>query len=362
VRIARPAIQIFALATLLAPACRAQLPPVSSTTSTPVPGAGHDYLGGVNETVNPANGSISIRIPVIMPPGRGITLPFSFAYDSNGVNYLSATGTNTQWQTMASVISQAGWSDSIPMVSKSLLTWYTLVDGGPTKIRCQALVNFVFQDVRGNRHNLGLTKYSDPGGTGQCTINSSDWPNGFDGLIVLNGGEGPVSATIGSNWSPYSTPAVTDGDGVGYGFASSGIAGSVTDRNGNTININSTYPVSSYEAFSYVDATGRTVLQDSGFAVSPETVTISGLGAPYTLSWTTLATPSFSTPITTPVTVSFSVACGTPTHPGWTSIQDHAVSTLTLPNGKSFSFTYDPVYGLVDTMTYPTGGQTILRI
>jgi hypothetical protein len=47
----------------------AQLPPNSSTTSTPVPGAGHDYLGGVNETVNPANGSVSIRIPVIMAGG-----------------------------------------------------------------------------------------------------------------------------------------------------------------------------------------------------------------------------------------------------------------------------------------------------
>ncbi|HWO27760.1 MAG TPA: hypothetical protein VNO32_03085, partial [Candidatus Acidoferrum sp.] len=84
------AVLLLLLSTLvLAPLSKAQLPPSSSTTSTPVPGAGHDYLGGQADTVNPANGSISLRIPVIMPPSRGITLPFSFAYDSNGVNYLT---------------------------------------------------------------------------------------------------------------------------------------------------------------------------------------------------------------------------------------------------------------------------------
>jgi hypothetical protein len=86
-------------------ATHAQIPPSSSTTSTPIPGAGHNYLGVVNETVNRANGSISIRIPVIMSPSLGITLPFSFASDSNGVNYLGLSGsaTNGQWGTISSV-------------------------------------------------------------------------------------------------------------------------------------------------------------------------------------------------------------------------------------------------------------------
>ncbi len=50
----------------------AQMPVSTSTTSTPVPGAGHDYLGDLNETVNPVNGSLSIRINTPMPPGRGV--------------------------------------------------------------------------------------------------------------------------------------------------------------------------------------------------------------------------------------------------------------------------------------------------
>ena len=90
------------------------------------------------------------------------------------------------------------------------------------------------------------------------------------------------------------------------------------------------------------------MLQDSGFAVSPETVTVSGLGAPYTLTWTTVATPSFTTPITI-----ISGTCST-AHPTWNSPK--AVSNLTLPNGKSYVLTYDSVYGLVNKITYPAGG------
>lgn len=178
----------------LVPTAFAQLPPVSSTTSTPVPGAGHDYLGALSETVNPANGSVSLRLPVVMPPSRGITLPFSFAYDSNGVNYLSlppgSGATIAQWLTSFSVISGVGWSDSVPLASFTQKSWTTTSDTG-TKITCYTTVNFVFQDGRGNRHNLGLTSYSDPGGTGPCTYNTADWPVGFDGLIITQGGRRP---------------------------------------------------------------------------------------------------------------------------------------------------------------------------
>ncbi|MGC1614593.1 MAG: hypothetical protein WA736_07910, partial [Candidatus Acidiferrum sp.] len=246
--------------------------------------------------MNPSNGSISIRVPVIMPPSRGITLPFSFAYDTSGVSYVGLPPTTgygaAEWQTPSGSINpwtQGGWNHSIPTTSVTSLTWKTLVDGGPTKVTCQGLVNFVFQDARGNRHNLGLTDFSDFGNDGPCTLNTNDWPKGFQGQSVSQGGEGPILATIPGNGAMVAAPSVADGDGVSYGFPDlqdngSWIASSVADRNGNTITIHSTFPT-----FSYVDTVGRTVLQDSGFAVSPETLTVSGLGAPYTLTWTSLA-------------------------------------------------------------------------
>jgi len=136
------------------------------------------------------------------------------------------------------------------------------------------------------------------------------------------------------------------------------LAGSVSDRNGNVLSISANYHTASnppYTSFSYVDTAGRTVIQDSGVAESPETVTVSGLGAPYTLNWTTLSSPTFTTPVTTPVGTG-TQACGTPGHSTWNSSQIHAVSSITLPNGKSFTFTYDPVYGELNKVTYPTGG------
>src|SRR6266566_5041314 len=350
---------------LAVPCVWAQIPPNSSTTATPVPGAGHEYLNGFAETVNPSTGSLSIRIPAIMPLGRGITLPFTFAYDSSGVNWLKApTGAATIgfWQTTSSVISQAGWSNSAPVVSNSMISWTTsstiLAPGATTPvatplagtITCHALINFMFQDARGSRHNLNLSNFSDPTHSGPCGLNEGDWPAYFDGLVVGQGGEGPILAAIPTDsWYPSTPVTVTDGDGTVFSFLlhtnGTWLASSVVDRNGNTIAINPAYP-----AFSYTDTTNRLVLQDSGFAVSPENVTISGLGAPYTLVWTILATPTFTTPITT-----LSGTCST-SHNPWNTNSDHAVSTLTLPNGKSFTFGYDTLYGLVNKITYPTGG------
>jgi hypothetical protein len=79
----------FALCLLLFSAClsSAQILNVTDSTSTPIPGVGHDYIKMLSETVNPANGSVSLRIGVPMPTGRKLAIPFSFAYDSNGASH-----------------------------------------------------------------------------------------------------------------------------------------------------------------------------------------------------------------------------------------------------------------------------------
>lgn len=52
-----------------------QIANVTDQTSTPVPDSGHDYFHMLTETVNPANGSVSLRIRVPVPKGAR-------AYDS----------------------------------------------------------------------------------------------------------------------------------------------------------------------------------------------------------------------------------------------------------------------------------------
>ena len=108
------ALSFLLLAVLLSKAilCAAQVQNVTDVESTPIPGAGHKYLGTLNETVNPANGSLSIRISADVPKGRGLTLPFSFSYDSNG-----AVNINLNGPTGAPPLFQLGWSYSVPMLT-----------------------------------------------------------------------------------------------------------------------------------------------------------------------------------------------------------------------------------------------------
>jgi RHS repeat-associated protein len=348
----------------LSPNADAQMPPSSSTTSTPIPGAGHDYLGEIAETVNPVNGSVSIRLNAMMPPGRGLTLPFSFAYDSNGVNFVGQnSGGNLSWLNPPTTLtSQGGWSNSAPSVSFNEITWTAISEEGHHQA-CHGFVGYVYQDASGNRHNLNLTNFWDPSGV--CASDSADWPTGFGADIVTQGGEGPILASIPTS-GLYGYPVtVADADGTVLQFSGIvaeqpngglvGLAGSIEDRNGNLVTV--TGPTGTANAYNYIDTAGRTVLQDSGFAVSPETITVSGLNTPYTLQWTTLSTPTF----TAPVTVISGTACNFGgSHQPWVvgpqGLAEQGLSTLTLPNGKSFSFTYDSTYKVINKMTYPTGG------
>jgi RHS repeat-associated protein len=354
------AVALF-LVSFFAAKAYAQMPPSSSTTSTPIPGVGHDYLGEIAETVNPVNGSVSIRLNATMPPGRGLTIPFSFAYDSNGVNYVANGSSGTlQWLTpSSSIVSTGGWSNSVPVVTVSEPTW-TAVDNNGHRVYCHAFVNYEYQDAHGNRHNLNLTTYAPLNGA--CAYDDADWPTGFDAEVVTQGGEvpstgGSILASIPSNASVSPGPiTVAEADGTKLYFPNSNLddyrgtmATFVEDRNGNIVTINP--PVSPATNYSYVDTAGRTVLQDTGFAVNPESVTVLGSNAAYTLQWTgAFATPTFSTPCT----LLYGNGCQF-SHAGWSPAQ-YGLSRLTLPNGKAFSFTYDSTYNVLKKITYPTGG------
>lgn len=104
-------LAVILFAGLLMPVSLAfgQITNVTDDQSTPIPGAGHDYIHMLTETVNPANGSVSLRIQVPVPKGRGLTLPFAFAYDSNGVNHaVSSAPGFVIWASNTSYLSQGG--------------------------------------------------------------------------------------------------------------------------------------------------------------------------------------------------------------------------------------------------------------
>ncbi len=56
---------------LIVSASRPQITNVTNDQSTPIPGAGHDYIHMLDETVNPANGSVSLRLNVPLAQTAG---------------------------------------------------------------------------------------------------------------------------------------------------------------------------------------------------------------------------------------------------------------------------------------------------
>lgn len=369
----------FALA-LLGSVCSAQIPSETDATSTPVPNAGHDYIQGFSEIVNPANGSLSLRLGVPMPPGRGLTVPFSFNYDSNGSVYLGTPlclGCSTptwgvKWLSTTSMLAHGGWSYGVPMLSVQSDS-FTVETLSPTEVPgtfiCKGMDNFVMQDASGNRRNLGLSYYntnqncqnSDLGGQ---AVTSTDTQYG----ALLAQTTSKWTGTLSGDSGAVNPVTATEGDGTAYYFGSAAAPDSntcsgkpctattyppegISDRNGNTLAISFSTTSQSSPAVSYTDSVGRQVLSIPKFGADPDTVTVYGFSNPYQVYWTTV-TPNFTISMTL-VSEQNNESCPAP----GTQPSVPAVSSIALPNGQSYTFDYsNNPYGMVDKITYPTGG------
>jgi hypothetical protein len=344
-----------------------QITNVTDDQSAPTPGVGHDYVKMLTETVNPANGSVSLRIQVPMPPGRKLAIPFAFTYDSNGVNHpASGAPAIVTWASNLGYLSQGGWGYSVPMISLEQFTAYWYRSDGFT-VPCIYFTDYMFFDPSGGRHALGLGVVSNPSSQA-C---QSAWLTPKDSAppwSVLQAGDDFFRAS-----APPSTGVpvtVADADGTAYDFpnpfahpitsspASFGLPSFIEDRNGNQITITD----SGGGAFTYKDTLGRTAISSSGFGATGNTVRVSGLSNPYTVSWGT-ASSGFSAGSSTAT----DRYCPS-TIPNESNKQEPVVRSITLPNGESYQFLYDSdnpsvydvagngPYGLVSKITYPTGG------
>jgi RHS repeat-associated protein len=285
-----------------------------------------------------------------MPSGRQLTVPFSFAYDSNGAFYIGPgpTGGAPRYETIPTSVNQkGGWSYSYPTLSFQSGTW-TIPNSNNGSITCHGSFNYVFQDPGGNRDNLGLSVSADvAGGNGE---NCSDGLGG-DGEAPT-GAEGPIAASTTVpqvNDGVFPPTSVVDGNGTVYSFpqgpANTYLANNVVDRNGNTVTISN-----SSGAITYTDTIGRTALHTSGLGGNPDTVTLAGLSLPYKTYWTT-ASANFTDNMLNECT---GAGCGT--CPTSLSQSSSVISSIVLPNGEQFTLSYDTTYGMLTKIVYPTGG------
>ncbi len=333
-----------------------QITNVTDDQSAPAPGTGHDYFKMLSETVNPANGSVSLRIGVPVPESRGITIPFSFAYDSNGVHHFIPVANQPGWLVWTSnntFISQGGWSYSVPLVSQMYQT-RTVPNPPYPPWNCNFYNDYTFQDPKGGRHALYLS-YVLPTNPSRCTV--------LDLLSFSSANEDYFYATI-SNTSTV-PPAVTlqDADGTVYNFSFahahssipysgangySALPDTIEDRNGNMVG----FTDSGNGAFTMQDTVGRSAVVSSGFGTSGNTVTVSGLSNPYTIDWETINLTGYNPGAKLLTTQDPNCPTAFPSLSG----SETVISSIALPNGQSYQFSYDTTTGLLQKIIYPTGG------
>jgi RHS repeat-associated protein len=356
------------LTSIFIPIAHAQLVGDSALTSPPTPGDGHEYLQMMGETVNPANGSVNFRLKFPVPRGRGLTLPFAVVYDSNalGLAPSSSPGFLTWTYGNTGALSTESWSSTVPLLSDTGIVFQSEQQGQPA---CYGATNYTFRDAMGGSHSLGLSAVISPSGIEACYEMSPLWNSN------TTGGDDFVQATLGGAVGKGSEQipnpgigavSIVDSEGTLYNFDTSGgwgslvgnqqtpvaegVPTSVEDRNGNVVKIIGS-AVNGLS--SIVDSTGRTALafQSSGgnFLTS---VTVTGISSPYTLSWNATGQSS-GVKLNSVVLQEPDSGCGggVPNY-----YNGGGLSAITLPNKQQYTFSYDPAYGLLSEIKFPTGG------
>lgn len=334
----------------------AQINSVSVDQAPPIPAAQHDYIHLLSETVSPAFGTVNIRIGTPVPPGREIAVPFAFQYDSGGSHHFDFSTTIDN----LSYLGRGGWSYIVPTIQ---MTQSWVFVGPPPPTQCFTYDNFMFGDMQGTLHPIGLEV--NPAHTQACFIPGQSWP-----AQITSSSDGFVTGTTpfgNSTNNPPPQVTVSDLDGTVYFFNTgnshftsgsgqgvriwSGLPSWIETRNGNKVVITD----NGNGAFQMADTVGRTAVSTTGFGASGNTVNISGISNPYTLTWIN-ASFNFTTSsqIIQPGTLSGGATCPTGGSVSNSGSQPE-VTQISLPNGQSYQFQYDPTYGLLSKIIYPTG-------
>lgn len=347
------------LCLLSAPRGRGQIANINNDQATPIHGVGHDYIKMLSETVSPASGQVSLRIDFPIPQARKMSVPYAWLYNSSGIHHVGPYQDGiAAWWTDIGAVAGSGWMDSSPLLTaiKGQTVVHNPNGNPPVDYTCTFISNYIFQDLAASRHSLNLSIGQTTDGGTHCNL--GDIPQ-----ISTAGGDDFVAAgttqVTGGGIPTIPTPVRVAGpDGTSYYFSSFSFAGlspnvsafsafptSVTDRNGNQLQWSS-----SVSGTTITDDAGHAAILNSPISGSTSAVTVSGIPSPFTLHWASYPA-NFNTSyvqIQQP-----NGKCGSLSAYNQASSN---IQTLTLPNGQSFQFQYDSVYGLLSKIIYPGGG------
>jgi RHS repeat-associated protein len=294
--------------------------PARSQVATGLPPFG-SFSGGP-DTVNNANLNVVVNVPVVSKAGRG--LPFSYALIYN----------SSIWYPSGSVwtpVANWGWGNATQQGGTGYVFYKWTQEScrtgpnNPLQIYDQ-YSNWAYYDTFGAEHAFSLT-LSDASTETTCT----GLPP-YSGTASATDGTGyKLSADAGPDATIYARSGVT----LSPPFFSAGAA-SITDTNGNEVNGSST-------SFTDTLNTSAVSISGSGTPSSPTTFTYtaaSGNQATVTMNYTAY-------------TVQSNFGCSGITEYGATS--QNLVSSISLPDGTSYSFTYEVTPGDTHSPHYVTG-------
>ena len=326
--------------------------------------------------LDPITGAVSLKITVFnMPhPGLGPNIPYVLEYNSasslilsalgppqlleNDADVLGANAQQSQLYTWTTPIGSAGglvpnapppgpWTANGPMQYETLTKIAPPTTGsnqGPPNSNsisegCAVYGPYIYIDENGKGHDLNSVTTVYTSAQSSTVFPCSNWP---------------IAAAVSpSTTDDGSFLLVTNNSGLN-GFANLGITypnGTIRNSNGGLTDANGNASVqmfsSTYNPSSLTPSTSTVTTHTA--AGAPATWTIQTQSYPVSLG--SLPEPNSADMLPNSTNGTQSVVIANPT-PG--SIL--GISSIQLPDTTSYQFDYDPTYGTISKVTFPTGG------
>jgi RHS repeat-associated protein len=306
------------------------------------------FGGGPFDTVNLGNLNVHFAIPVVHKAGRGMPFTYDLSYDSSIWLPVSTNGV-AQWQPVynwgwrGSTEAQAGY---MSYTTGSNICYYTIRGikyPGSTDLW---QTNYVYHDAWGVPHPFaGTSNVWTGNGDGGCTLgtNNSVTSTTTDGSgYTLYANFATNTTTITSRHGKIINPPA--GDGIGTATS--------TDSNGNQITVSSSGV--------FTDTLGTTALTVSGVAPNP-------------IAFKYPAPPNGASNVSYTMNYkeyTVQTAFGLSTVQEYGPVKNALVSSIQLPDGSSYQFSYEAgpsscvlksgttscVTGRITQVTLPSGG------
>src|SRR4051812_16609796 len=280
------------------------------------------FTGGP-DVINLANLNVQLTIPVVSKPGRGIPFTHNIIFN-NSIWYPVTVSGSTSWQHTGNW----GWNGD----TEGTVGYVSYANTGTIQCGFQGqtvgtvYANYQYHDPHGAAHSFPVVQYT-ACGTNQNTGSANDGSGYYIDLTA-----GTVTAKDGKVITPQFSQA--NGNVIAQ------------DTNGNQITATAT---------TFTDTLGNNVLAVSGTAPSNVSLTYTdstGTSESYVIHYSTY-------------TVKTNFGCTSPSAvTDFPATSESLISSIDLPDGTSYSFTYEDtpsfagdVTGRLKQITLPTGGH-----